>query len=241
MMTKHPPYIQNNILFRIASADAISKFKAAQAHSLIQISRREFEFDNDAREVLLLSYDRMSTWVLRIERAFIAQDGAPITDDFKARIIDDLHELLTSIEDEFKNHAEVFSEAIAAYIKVIHCYSFPVLQAALMASLRDNINVSFQNTLEILTKYLQHLLISLHEFNNNAVLKRPPFICASEFSATAKDHELRLTPLQRRAEFFRDKYNVKTFIIKNYTDEELEAEIIDALGQLGVMAKIEVR
>ena len=237
----HPPYLQNNIIFRIASADAISKFKAAQAHALIQISRREFEFDHEAREVLLLSYDRVSTWVLRIERAFLAQNGDAIGDDFKGRVISDLSELFQSIEDVFQNHTNVFSEQIAAFVKFIHGYSFPILQDLLSQELRDDINKSFERMLEVLTKYLQHLLIALHEYNNNVILRRPAFICSSGFSLGVKNEKLRLSPLLNRARYFDGIFGINNFIIKNYTDKTIEDDVAAALGRLGVTAKVETR
>jgi hypothetical protein len=69
-------YRQNNVDFRIVSATAISSFKATQAHSFLQITRKEFEFSLCTREVVLLSYERISQLLLQLERDFINEEQA---------------------------------------------------------------------------------------------------------------------------------------------------------------------
>jgi len=229
------PYLQNNITFRIASADAVSKFKAAQAHAFIQVSRREFEFGTTAREALLLSYDRFSIWVVRVERLFLSSTDNELTDELKGYIIDDLCELFGGIEDVLKTHGDIFDAQSVAYIKLIHAYSFKFISQAILSDQSRDICGLYTNMLSLLTLYLQHLLIALHEYNNNVTLKKQPFfICFSEFSRIARDEDDHCCTAQR-ANFFKTEYGLKKFIIKNYIgDEAIDVKIINKLVALGV-------
>lgn len=237
----HLPYLQNNIIFRIASADALSKFKAAQAHSFIQVSRREFEFNSAAREVLLLSYDRISTWVLRVERAFLALGDAQINDEFRARIVSDLADLFKSTEDVLLDHPQVFDTSVTHYTKMVHKYSMVILRNLLARELTADVCGAYHNMLAVLTKYLQHLLLALHEYNNNVILRRQPFICISDFSLLTDDAALRFSSLISRACYFNDNFAQTAFVIKNFTDQDIDDEVVNMLRDLSLQASREAR
>lgn len=230
----HLPYLHNNIIFRIASADAQSKFKAAQAHSFIQVSRREFEFNESAREVLLLSYDRMSTWVLRIERAFLALGTDQIDDAFRSRIIDELADLFKNTEEVLMDHTSVFDSRLTEYVKMVHAYSIAILKNVLARELIADVCGAYHNMLAVLTKYLQHLLLALHEYNSNIILKRRPFICISEFSLMTDDAALKFSSLISRAHYFDDQFGINDFVIKNFTNDDIEDEVINILRDLSL-------
>ena len=237
----HLPYLQNNIIFRIASADALSKFKAAQAHSFIQVSRREFEFNAAAREVLLLSYDRISTWVLRVERAFLALGDAQINYEFRARIVSDLADLFKSTEDVLLDHPQVFDTSVTHYTKMVHKYSMVILRNLLARELTADVCGAYHNMLAVLTKYLQHLLLALHEYNNNVILRRQPFICISDFSLLTDDAALRFSSLISRACYFNDNFAQTAFVIKNFTDQDIDDEVVNMLRDLSLQASREAR
>lgn len=237
----HLPYLQNNIIFRIASADALSKFKAAQAHSFIQVSRREFEFNEAAREVLLLSYDRISTWVLRIERAFLALGQRQIDDEFRARVIGDLADLFKSTEDVLLDHPQVFDTSVADYTRMVHKYSLVILRNLLARELTADVCGAYHSMLVVLTKYLQHLLLALHEYNNNVILQRAPFICISDFSLLTDDNALKFSSLISRACYFNDTFGQNQFIIKNFTNQDIDDEVVNMLGDLSLRASREAK
>jgi hypothetical protein len=228
----HLPYLQNNIIFRIASADAQSKFKAAQAHSFIQVCRSEFEFNEAAREVLLLSYDRISTWVLRVERSFLSLGSTPINGDFKARIIGDLAELFKSTEEVLLDHTSVFDAQLTDYVRMVHRYSGLILRNSLTRELSADVCKAYPNMLVVLTKYLQHLLLALHEYNNNIIRKRPAFICVADFSLLTDDVALKYSSMISRACYFNDNFGLNTFTIKNYTVDDIEDDVINMLHDL---------
>lgn len=230
----HLPYQQNNIIFRIASSDAQSKFKAAQAHSFIQVSRREFEFDDSAREVLLLSYERMSAWILRVERAFLALEHRKVDDAFRDHITNDLDALFKAIEEVMSDHTDVFDSDLAQYVKMVHGYSLPILKNTLARKLTADVCKAYHNMLSVLTMYLQHLLLALHEYNNNVILKRPAFICIAEFSLLTDDDALKFSSLISRACYFSDKFGISSFVTKNYTDTEIEDEVVNMLNDLSL-------
>jgi len=79
-------YQRNNITFRIASADAIGKFKSTQAHSFVQLARKELNFDEAAKETVLLEYDRLSQWIFRVERICLSSGEGRVAEQLQTAI-----------------------------------------------------------------------------------------------------------------------------------------------------------
>jgi hypothetical protein len=212
-------YSYNNIMFRIASADAFSKFKAAQAHSLIQVSRKEFKFKDDVREVLLLSYDVFSSWLLHIERTFLVNSLHTLPADFAATIQLDFNEVFKAIEEVIAENADIFSSKLAKFINNVHTYSRSLLAFHLHHGFTKDATRAYGALAGICTLYLQHLLLALHEFNNNSYLKQAPFICVCGFDTAPHTAEVYLNATITRARYFNEQYGLNNFTVKSYTDD----------------------
>lgn len=216
-------YQRNNIIFRIASSDAISKFKHAQAHAFVQLARSDLKFDISAREVVLLEYDRISQWLYRIERILQSSQEGEMSEQLRTAITESLHEELTVIQTVLETHTDVFDLRVTEYTKLIHEYSFPIIEDELDCKLNDTIDRGFASLSDLVSEYLQHLLLCLHEYNNNCILKNnPAFISVGEFSASAcsKQSVKKFIPSLKRLEFFKKQGCGDHYIFKNYTSQD---------------------
>ena len=218
-------YQRNNILFRIASSDAIDKFKTGQAHAFVQIARKEIDFDDAARETVLLEYDRLSQWIFRIERICQAAPEGKMAPLLYTSIMESLREELRIVEGIMESHTEIFSPEVAQFVRLIHGYSMGVIYERGHDTLNSHIETSFSKMVQIVAEYLQHLLISLHEFNNNIIRKKKPFLCAIDFCLSSYENQHRFNSMKQRAQYFTNNGCDKTFVFKNYTTEDIFHEL----------------
>lgn len=237
-------YHENNIEFRIASADAISKFKATQAHSFLQVCRKEFEFDISAREVVLLSYDRFSTWLMKMEKIFLREEKRKPSKALHDLVTSSFTEELRQIESVCLENPTTFSTGIIEFLKVIHSYAPTMMKIGVDIAFEGNPARAFSQLAGYTSDYLQHVLISMHEFNNNLVLRKEPFVCVAPFCLMQRKKSIKcdLVSLRSRASFFRKKINSDdvVFTLKNYTEDDMSEESFAALAALGIFAKGEL-
>jgi hypothetical protein len=232
-------YRPNNIEFRVASAAAIGEFKTAQAHTFLQVCRREFEFGLSAKEVVLLSYDRFSHWLFDIERDFLDASHKQTSQALIDKLVSLFHGELQVIEQICADNPEIFSKSIQEYVKCIHGYAAEDMQLVISQVADNKPSKAFIAVSECLTDYLQHLLLAMHEYNNNLVLRNAPFLCIGRYSLLPKKDGY--SSITERAAFFREVLGPhQTFIIKNFTDEALEESVISALEKSGIIAHAEV-
>ena len=228
-------YQRNNILFRIASADAIAKFKEAQAHSFLQISRKELSFDVAAKEVVLLEFDRFSHLIFRIERICVAAGEGPMKHDLARSILDSFHEELRVIETVIERHNDVFTKDVIQFTKLIHDYTSKMLDNSLVPILATSIDEAFAKTVMIISHYLQHLLIAMHEFNSSIVKHvTSPFLSVGDFCIDFLNYNEKFTPCVQRGKFFKDRGVGDTYILKNYSQCDIFDDVRSCLQDLGI-------
>lgn len=213
-------YRQNNILFRIASADAISKFKNIQAHTFIQIVRKEIAFDVRVRESLLAAYCVFSKWILTCEDKFLAQkENCKLGSRFAMNLSKCFAQQLDEIFHIYEQHGDVFSPDVSRYLKSIFKYS----KIAFAARCQQEIPVmtsseGFNFLAQETSIFLQHLLLVLYEYDNNVIKGKPAIINFSQFDLMHCVQYKTKTALCVRILFFKQNYNIHSFVIKNYAD-----------------------
>lgn len=237
-------YQRNNILFRIASAAAISKFKSIQAHSFGQLTRRELCFDESAREAVLLAYDRFSQWVFRAERicltvaAHSSDATLELVTSFLASFVEEQRVTLSVLE----SHPEIFPKSIVKYVKLIHTYMGNFMEQKFLNLEDVKIDGFFTEVIELISKYLQHVLLALHEFNANVVMQdNKQFISIADFP---HDCNVCIQQCIERLKFFAENVPNKEFELKFYSDcgedkSEVIAKLRKASQTLGLILKEE--
>jgi hypothetical protein len=216
------PYLKNNLIFKIASADAISKFKNVQAQSLLQISRKDLNFNDSTKESVLLEFDRFSSVILRIEKFLSSNEDRMISSSLCQVIFDSVQEEFSTIETTIINNPNIFKNGIYDFVKLIHSYTLYHYKPVIEESLSYSTSRSFELFINKINNYLQHHMVCIHEFNNNLVLRSErPFLCITDFCINIHEYQPIENVLLKRAQFFILRGSPKHFILKNYTDNEI--------------------
>lgn len=238
-------YQRNNIVFRIASSDAIAKFKSVQAHALMQLARSDIGFDLAAREVVLLEYDRLSQWLYRMERILLAVGEGKIPEELRTAVLESFREEMIVVENVIDMHAEVFDKTAAQFTKMIHTYSFALIHEEMSKRMEQTIDRAYGALMDLISEYLQHLLICMHEYNNNIVTKKSePFLSYGFYCAKLSDTPRHFDPIIRRAEFFVKNGVGTSFVFKNYANGDGDGVYDRALMELrnhGIMITRDVQ
>ena len=227
-------YQRNNIIFRIASADVIAKFKRDQASSFLQLVRKELNFDVSAREAVLLEFDRFSQWIFRTERICCGAGEGVITPHLFTAIVESLLDELSVIETIMDKHDDVFTPVSCEFSKLVHSYSSDKILSKLKTLSNERIDVAFCSAVNVISEYLQHLLIVFHEFNVNiARTSDEPFISVSSFTLNLLDPTF---DAETARILYFSKHNCgRTYTFKNYTDTNLFGIAVDYFDSLGYL------
>lgn len=227
-------YQRNNINFRIASADAISKFKSTQAHSFIQLVRKELSFDESCKETVLLEYDRLSQWIFRVERICFSAGEGYASDQLQMAIEQSLFDEFEVIESVMESNRDVFSDSVISFTKIIHKYSLIIICSYFSEFMKLRIDNAYTDIVACISNYLQHLLVCMHEFNSNVVLKNPcAFICVSDFSIESADDDERFLSVISRAQYFKQLGLGVTFTLKNYSRHNVFSDALSYFQSQG--------
>lgn len=228
-------YQRNNIIFRISSADAIAKFKASQALSFLQLTRKELNFDEAAKETVLLEYDRLSQWIFRIEKICMAAGEGYMPQPLRQSIVDSFHDELNLIETVLESHPDVFSRKSIEFTKMIHAYAEEMIADQMYTQTSTSMDSAYAKVVDIVSQYLQHLLISFHEYNNNLVTcTQPVFIGVANFCIAMATGADRFFACAQRAKFFEKNGAGSTFVFKNYSDWDVFEDAQSFFAKRGI-------
>lgn len=225
-------YQRNNIIFRIASSDAIGKFKCMQAGAFVELARKDLKFNDIAKEIVLLEYDRFSQWLLRIERiCLVAQEGQ-MSHSLRQAIQESYREEIRVVENVLDAHPDVFCSKAVAFTRIIHEYATALMIDRMNESMNEPVDRAFEQVVMLVTNYLQHILMSMHEFNNNQLLKRkPPFLCLVDSIVNINTGDDRFQTMILRANYFKHLGCGNTFALKNYASHDMFEDARDFLAK----------
>jgi len=217
-------YQKNNIVFRIASAQAISTFKSDQAASFLQLTRKELSFNDISKESVLLEYDRFFQWIMKIERLCLVSGQSHFTPQLIATVFEYFDEEIFAIENIMDSYPDVFPQTARNFSKLLHGMARNIISAKLNHGEGERLDTFYILIVKLISEYLYFTLLSFHEFNNNVLSDEPlAFLCLSDFgndSETCFDLEM------KRLSFFKE-CGRKNFTVKNYSsDPSLTSSII---------------
>jgi hypothetical protein len=226
-------YLRNNIVFRISSAEAIANFKRAQAASFLQLTRKELVFDEAAKESILLEFDRFSQWVFKIEKLCLTSNSHTLPPTLMASVKEYFVDELNTIEAVMDSYPDVFSANVRVFAKMIHTYSSGIVLEILDTIQSDRMDYGFLQIIKCISNYLQHLLLSFHEFNNNIITHNTkPFVCAPNF-CTSKN-STKFIPETHRIKFYTENKVGSVYVLKDYSDKFLFTPAVEHFNTLGV-------
>jgi hypothetical protein len=219
-------YQKNNIIFRIASSDAISKFKSKQADALLQLTRKDLHFLGAPKESVLLEYDMLSHWIYKVERICLVAGHGQATKQMKDALVNSFKDECRSMQGIMESHMDTFDATIIKFTKIIHGYSIGMfVQLCEVQLATANNTVAFISICSFISDYLEHFLVSMHELTGNLKSKlktatRLPALSGTDFCA-ALEIDTSAEPSLLRAKFFRDLGCGSMYEFKNYSSKDL--------------------
>lgn len=209
------PFIKNNIHFRMLSSSIIAAFKTKQAQDLQQVTRLEVKFAEPCREVLLLEYERVSRLLMALEYVCLKNGSNVVSDDVIADILNRVSKGISTIEMVIAEHSEIFAD-IGDYVGLMHSQAVPYIKDSIQTNLKDSsADTAFMAIARVLTDYMEHVLLSLHEYNSICYRSvEAPFICVSNFDKANKD-----APVENREQFLKTKFNITDLEYHDYTTQ----------------------
>lgn len=225
-------YYPNNIKFRIISSSAIARFKADQAFDFNElINNHTNSFSREAREIVLLNYDIWFSFILNLEKQFIRtkHDGEIIGDDLVSKILFDAKRTVNEIVLTMKENPQIFRKTLADYSSLELAIS-PYLKLFFddIENIKnDSMYVGFPKIVSSLSKVLLNILAILNEMEH--IKSSLPFLI---YSPMTKEIYSRFKEncLLERAKIYKNKNGNSTFLIKNYTDLEIDERILLDFG-----------
>jgi hypothetical protein len=218
-------YQKNNIVFRIASSDAISKFKSKQAAALLQLTRKDLNFAGAPKESVLLEYDMLSHWIYKVERICLIAGHGQATDKLKAALVHSFNDECRSMQGIMESHLETFDPVIIQFTNIIHAYTMKMFDSFCKSRLlsASNTNV-FVFTSIFISDYLEHFLVSMHELTGNLESKtvsseKRPVLSSTDFCSDIEDDKTGKPSIQR-ALFFKNLGCGSFYEFKNYSSKD---------------------
>jgi len=231
-------FYNNNIDFRIASSQALEKFKNVQSFQLNQLQNGKFFFPQEVREILLLKFDMWSRFLTEIENFFVELDNSH--HDVEPNEIDFIISLANITNDKYKSimttapTKEYFDEEFSNIWLEMHEDMFQLMLLEI-GEMSGNHKVAFACLSDILCRVMQYTLIELHELNElmQSSNKNETFLVVTQLCS----HFLQNTGvclLSRRAQVYKKYFNISKIWLKNYTDSPITRLLINQLTGLGL-------
>ena len=125
----------------------------------------------------------------------------------------------------------MFDAPVVEFAKLIHVYTFFLMEDQMACMMDDTIDRAFVELADLVSEYLQHLLICLHEYNSNCILRSAtPFVSIGDFCLCIKKANRRFLPIIKRIQFFKKMGCGDTYVFKNYsTHEDMFEKAVKAL------------
>ena len=216
-------YIYNNIDFRIVSAKSIANFKECQAFDFNELVKNEKDFSSQSKEALLLEYEHLFKFILRLERLFLlySKESNLIIKD---ELINNLYNAFDDIDELEASYTDIFSTELRQFIRLAHHYYFNILVQEIMVILETidpeeaTVAKMYPKLVNLITDYLQALLINLYEFEYNTNNNTGNFLCFTKldaFSLTGNSEAF-----AKKLEFY-NKFGSEFFDFKNYSERDI--------------------
>lgn len=214
-------FTQNNIDFRIVSSNAIASFKASQAFDFNEVVKNKKNFNPAAREVLLLLYDYWFRFLMRTEKLFLFLDENEPPQILIPQLIGNAKYLMEEVEDVLLSHEDLFDNDLVGFVKNYHSFTFKIIQFFITEHLEEGKTVyrAYPFLVQLISMYLQLMLFSLYEFDNNIIQRHEPFLSYTLVCEKVIEAGVCVNPLVERAKFYFDKFKITNFVVKNYVKD----------------------
>ena len=156
-------YVLNNIRFRSVSAKALERYFNAKAFILNELTDERKQFSRVAREILLLTFNNYSGWVLNVESLML--NSPEITEEDLKLIFERQDELIAANRDICNVHDTVFTPEFVKLWMAIHHHVLITFRARAQESIGMTHMEAFPLVIDALVGGLQSTLFELYELD----------------------------------------------------------------------------
>jgi len=210
-------YRLNNIVFRIASSDALRVFKEVQNFVLTEIEFGSYSFSRVAKEIALLYSDSAFRILYSIEMMFI-REGSPVltremADSINKILLDQIGYMRAVVEE----NGDVFDRKFVEIWKEVHLPIVSIIENIVEMNIGEKIEDTFKDICSIFGDSLDTVRFELYELDYLINDGRKPFLVISDMCVVSFDTVGVLLPT-RRAQVYIEKLDLEPeFYVKNYT------------------------
>lgn len=156
-------YVINNIRFRSVCAKALERYFNAKAFVLNELTDERKQFSKVAREILLLSFNSYSEWVLNVESLMLTSQI--IAQEDLDLIYERQDALLQSNNEIFKVHDGVFDPGFVSLWHEVHPHILTAFRGRAQLAVGMSHMEAFPFVIDALVSGLQTTLFELYELD----------------------------------------------------------------------------
>lgn len=157
-------FVRNNIRYRSAASKALEGYYNSKAFILNQLVTSDNGFGEEAKEILLLMFNRYADWLFYTETFLLDKKEISTEDANEIRL--NLVEMSEEIETILSNNADVFTEEFVEHWTFIHQQKLEVLSGMILDVEGMTQIIAFPYITECLVEYLNSTLFELYELDS---------------------------------------------------------------------------
>lgn len=156
-------FVRNNIRYRSAASKALEGYYNSKAFILNQLVTSDNGFGEEAKEILLLLFNRHADWLFHTESLLL--DKAEVSEDDIQAMQAELSRVTNLVKETLQENADVFTEEYIEHWLFIHQQKFEVLIKMLEDVQGMTQIIAFPYVTECLIEYLNSTLFELYELD----------------------------------------------------------------------------
>lgn len=156
-------FVRNNIRYRSAASKALEGYYNSKAFILNELVKKESQFGENAKEILLLLFNKHADWLFHTEALLLGKEKVSESD--VQLMQEDLRSVSDSVNAILEKHTEVFDPEYIRHWRVIHGQKFVVLLDMIKSVNGMPRILAFPFATECLVEYLNSTLFEIYELD----------------------------------------------------------------------------
>ena len=231
-------FTENNIQFRIISAKLLERYKATQSFILMEMLHGDYKFSKTSREISLLVTDISFSWIMSLESYLIRDGVSQFTKEAADFAEETLDENRLYVQEVFKKNPSIFDEKIVKVWRKVQDDKIKISRTILDKCVGKEDMEAFSIIANTLIEALSSLKFELYEIDYIVNNGKRPFLCLTDLNVLLRDfYDENL--LTKRALIYKKCFNIDSFALKNYSQEDRLRYYSKDLERAGISLQIE--
>lgn len=156
-------FVRNNIRYRSAASKALEGYYNSKAFILNELVTQENGFGENAKEILLLLFNKHADWLFHTETLLL--DKSSVSEQDVVSMQMDLQAVTDDVTEILQEHTEVFDQEYVRHWLHVHKQKFTVLVDMIKDVEGMTQIIAFPYATECLVEYLNSTLFELYELD----------------------------------------------------------------------------